>query len=473
VTEKAQIFLCYARPDFDQAIAVYARLESNGLLPWIDKKCLKPGDVWEKKIPAAIRSSAFVLVLLTKNSISKRGYLQKEIKEALDIQDEQLDQDRYVVPVRLEECDIPERLAHIQSADLYEPDGWTRLLDILSDTELDEKAPPTGAVAIAKQERPPISGVRTPCFFPSISSAAKNSLSPADHLKVLVQLKYPHFLISAFDVVRADSKDKLILSRLLRKAIAQGQIVLMDSGLYEKKWIRGSSWPRSAYYEALRGSPFHLAFGYDNPNPARSSTANANEIQKSISQARRISKAQTLVPIVHAKDPKSLPAICAKVVDGLKPPLVAIPERELGESVRACTQTIRAVRREIDKRHSDYVGIHVLGTGNPLSILVYSWAGADSFDGLDWCQTVVNYKTARLYHSLQLEFFSDQSVYASDPQISYMTRVLGHNLQFYTAWMSTIQGHMRANTLEEFLDKNIPPIFLDLLRRDANEASTK
>ena len=468
VGERTQVFLCYGRPDLNQALLVYDRLEKEKLRPWIDKKSLKPGDAWEKRIRAAIRDSEFVLVLLTKRSVNKRGFLQKEIKEALDIQDEQLDTDRYVIPVRLEPCAIPDRLASIQSADLYEPDGWSQLLEILFDTSASEKekSEPKRDAEIQRIDQLTVGGVATPCFFPSISGAAKNNLNPLDHLKIIVQLKHPLFLISAFDIATTNGKDLKNIIKLLNQGASQGQIILMDSGLYEKKWLRAKVWPRSKFHRILRDSTCHLALCYDNPNPPIGISTVANEIKESILYAKRKSKFEALIPIVHSKSTKKLPAICVRVAKDLDPPLIAVPERELGDGVRSCAVMIAQVRKVLNEETLRYFPLHVLGTGNPLSLLVYSWAGADSFDGLDWCQTAVDYKTGRLYHSLQLDFFADQSRYASDRQISYMTRLLGHNLQFYKTWMNTIQGHLKEGTIDSMLEKYLPAAFLSDLRRD-------
>jgi queuine/archaeosine tRNA-ribosyltransferase len=471
VAERTQVFLCYGRPDIEQALTVYGRLGQEGLRPWIDKRSLKPGDAWEKRIRAAIRDSEYVLVLLTKRSVNRRGFLQKEIKEALDIQDEQLDTDRFAIPVRLEPCAIPERLAHIQSADLYEPDGWDKLLEILSDTSAGakENGEPKKKAGIQRLEQLSVGGVATPCFFPSVSGAAKNNLNPIDHLQILVKLKHPLFLVSAYDIDSTNGNDRIKISRLLNRAASQGQIILMDSGLYEKKWLRAKVWPRSHFHHILRNSACHLAFCYDNPDPPTGISTVANEIKESVIRAKRISKFEALIPIVHSKSAKRLSEICVRVAKGLNPPLVAVPERELGESVRSCAVMIAQVRKVLNEEMQSYVPLHVLGTGNPLSILVYSWAGADSFDGLDWCQTAVDYKMGRLYHSLQLDFFTDQSGYASDRQISYMTRLLGHNLEFYKAWMDKIQDHLKEGTIDLMLDKYLPDVFLSDLRKDISK----
>ena len=42
-----------------------------------------------------------------------------------------LDSDIYLIPVRLEECEIPEELREHQGVDLFKEDGWTRLVEAL------------------------------------------------------------------------------------------------------------------------------------------------------------------------------------------------------------------------------------------------------------------------------------------------------------------------------------------------------
>jgi hypothetical protein len=96
-----------------------------------------------------------------------------------------------------------------------------------------------------------------------------------------------------------------------------------------------------------------------------------------------------------------------------------------------------------------------LGTGNPISLAVFSIEGADSFDGLEWCQTVVDHESGLLFHLSQADFFIGQTAW-SDADIPFRIKVLAHNLEFYRDWMSRLQ---RANTKElrvEFCKFNFP-----------------
>jgi len=128
VRAMAQIFLCYARLDQQQVEGLYNRLSDSGFKPWMDKKDILPGEKWELAIQKAIRSSDFFLACLSANSVNRRGVIQKEIKEALDIWKEKLDSDIYLIPVRLEDCEVPESLRCFQWVNLFEEDGWERLV---------------------------------------------------------------------------------------------------------------------------------------------------------------------------------------------------------------------------------------------------------------------------------------------------------------------------------------------------------
>ena len=124
----AHVFLSYAREDEEQVDGLYRKLFDAGFKPWMDQKDILPGEKWRFSIRKAIRHSDFFLACLSANSVNKRGFLQKEIKDALDIKQGMLDSDIYLIPARLEDCEVPESLRDSQWVDLFEKDGWTRLV---------------------------------------------------------------------------------------------------------------------------------------------------------------------------------------------------------------------------------------------------------------------------------------------------------------------------------------------------------
>jgi len=125
----AQVFVAYVVDDIELAQRVCQSLRDGGCSPWLDKAKLLPGQNWPRAIERAIEiSDAFVACFSTR-SIAKRGPFQSELRYALDCARrrplaDSFD-DSFVIPVRLERCEVPRRIAdHVQYVDLF-PD-WNR-----------------------------------------------------------------------------------------------------------------------------------------------------------------------------------------------------------------------------------------------------------------------------------------------------------------------------------------------------------
>jgi tetratricopeptide (TPR) repeat protein len=125
-----RVFLCHSSDDKPVVRDLYQRLRSAAdyIVPWLDEEDLLPGQRWQDEIPKAIRNSDVVIVCLSRNSMNKKGYVQKEIKFALDVADEQPEGTIYLIPVGLEDCEIPERLKHLHCVNLGEGRGFEQLL---------------------------------------------------------------------------------------------------------------------------------------------------------------------------------------------------------------------------------------------------------------------------------------------------------------------------------------------------------
>jgi hypothetical protein len=137
-----RVFLCHSSGDKIQVRNLYQRLRDDGFSPWLDQEDLLPGQEWSQEIPKAVRLSVVVLVCLSQKSVTKTGYVQKEIKYALDVADEQPEGGIFLIPVRLENCDVPERLRRWQWVDLFEKRGYDKLVKALRTrlpTESDSK----------------------------------------------------------------------------------------------------------------------------------------------------------------------------------------------------------------------------------------------------------------------------------------------------------------------------------------------
>lgn len=126
-----EVFISYAKEDVRHALQLAAMLRAEGIRAWIDIDELQPGENWELGIRKAIRTCRFILVLLSPRSVMKRGYVQKEIREALDIADTMPEEQVYIVPVRIEDCLVPDRLKRWQWSDLFDESAKVRLIQSL------------------------------------------------------------------------------------------------------------------------------------------------------------------------------------------------------------------------------------------------------------------------------------------------------------------------------------------------------
>ena len=99
-----RVFISYAREDFDIAERLYRDLKDAGANPWMDVKNLVAGKRWKSAIQREIRESSHILVLLSSRALSKRGFVQKEINQALEVWAEVPPDKIYLIPVRLDEC---------------------------------------------------------------------------------------------------------------------------------------------------------------------------------------------------------------------------------------------------------------------------------------------------------------------------------------------------------------------------------
>ncbi len=126
-----QVFLCHCTTDKLAVRELYAFLMSEGFRPWLDEKDLIAGQDWELAIQNAVRTSQVVIVFLSRAAATKVGFIQKEIRLALDAADEQPEGSIFLITARLEDCVVPSRLRKWQWVDLWEPDGYQRVLQAL------------------------------------------------------------------------------------------------------------------------------------------------------------------------------------------------------------------------------------------------------------------------------------------------------------------------------------------------------
>jgi hypothetical protein len=122
------IFLSYAKEDSERVGQIYKKLKEAGYEPWMDNHDISPGQDWKFGIQSAISTCDAAIVFLSSKSISKTGYVQVEIAEFLEQRKRRPEGSIYLIPVRLDPCVVPARMADLHYADLFEPNGWDRVI---------------------------------------------------------------------------------------------------------------------------------------------------------------------------------------------------------------------------------------------------------------------------------------------------------------------------------------------------------
>ena len=153
-----RIFLAHAREDKSQIRKLYADLRTRGFDPWFDEEDLEPGQIWKVEIPTAIRQAGIFLACLSSQSVGKVGYVQSEFRLALSALAVRPSGTIFLIPVRLDECDVPNlqipdlgmSLRDIQWVNLWQEGGFNQLVRVLEKAlkKPETQRPPEPSVAL-------------------------------------------------------------------------------------------------------------------------------------------------------------------------------------------------------------------------------------------------------------------------------------------------------------------------------------
>ena len=113
-------FLCYAKENSTSVREFRERLKAEDWIdPWFDEEDILPGQMWEESVIEAVHNSHAVIIFLSSIAIRQEGFFHKELKLALDAATEKPDGTIFIIPIRLDVCDVPERLQPYQYVDYF------------------------------------------------------------------------------------------------------------------------------------------------------------------------------------------------------------------------------------------------------------------------------------------------------------------------------------------------------------------
>jgi hypothetical protein len=154
-----QVFLSYARADVAHAKKLYTHLKGiPGIKPWIDEIDLIPGVMWRPAIRKAIRDSCCFIALISRQSVTTKGYRHSELRQAVKIMQEFPQNQVFIITTRIDECEPPvDVLKEYTYADLF-PDwkgGVTRLRKSLKTAVASARPAQIGAASAKKETDDP------------------------------------------------------------------------------------------------------------------------------------------------------------------------------------------------------------------------------------------------------------------------------------------------------------------------------
>jgi hypothetical protein len=126
-----RVLLCHAPNDKPTVRKIYKKLISEGFNPWLDEENILPGQDWRRAIESAVQEAEAILIFLSTQSLTKDGELHQDIRRILKIIEKRSRDSLFLIPIRLENCVIPDSLEKWKWVNLFERRGHERLVQSL------------------------------------------------------------------------------------------------------------------------------------------------------------------------------------------------------------------------------------------------------------------------------------------------------------------------------------------------------
>lgn len=304
----------------------------------------------------------------------------------------------------------------------------------------------------------------TPAYFPAVSSyGVKYSFQTL--VRLLIAYSYPRILISAYDFHLVENRAKKALSEEIRSYFENGCFVFADSGIYESYWKADASWSFELYKTATGQIDFDFYSSFDVLPTTKNVGGFAKETVDNILASRKLSSKSGFMPIMHGIHPNMLVSLTSRFV--MEHPslsrFIAISERDCGDSLVEKAQTIIRIRKILDDgdNSNHHRILHILGCGNLISLLLYSYCGANTFDSLDWVKHAIDPQRLTMNDFSHLELIGCPCPICASTKRNYTEKVLLHNLLLYQNYMLQIQALIRNNEIRQFLGRYVGQNILD------------
>ncbi len=124
-----QTFISYSRADSEFALRLANDLRAAGVHIWLDQLDIAPGERWDREVELGLKTCRRMLIIISAAS-SKSENVQDEIGFAMQ-------QNKLIIPVLHQVCDIPFRLQRLQYIDFTQDyaRGLRQLLPVMKGTD--------------------------------------------------------------------------------------------------------------------------------------------------------------------------------------------------------------------------------------------------------------------------------------------------------------------------------------------------
>jgi len=117
---KLRVFISHGLVDTPIVRVLYRRLLAEDWIdPWIEEENLLPGQDRELLISETLKSTDVVLLCFSKESLDRGDRLQRDINSIVSLGNEKPDSSIFIVPIRLDECEIPQSLRSRQYVNFF------------------------------------------------------------------------------------------------------------------------------------------------------------------------------------------------------------------------------------------------------------------------------------------------------------------------------------------------------------------
>ncbi|MGD2089970.1 MAG: TIR domain-containing protein [Candidatus Aminicenantes bacterium] len=145
---KGNVFISYSSEDFKHVLEVRKKLEEAGLTVWMGAQSLVGGEKWGKELVGFICQADVFVACISSTWVDREILAYKEVSVACELEKKLPKEVSFIIPVRLEECNIPRELENRQQVDLHVVPGIETLLKairgILGNYPENKKSVPPG-----------------------------------------------------------------------------------------------------------------------------------------------------------------------------------------------------------------------------------------------------------------------------------------------------------------------------------------